>query len=283
VVRRMNRFLVIMLAALSVSSFVRAGVASKAVEETAQVVTRQFGKEVVKELGTEGAALLTERLTVLSARFGETEALAAARRVGPRVFRVVEEAGEESAPQAIRLMGRMGEDSLWIVTRRQSLNLVTKYGDNAAAAILKHKEIAEQVITSLGPVSAKALNAIDGQGARRLAMLAEEGALARIQKDKLLETVAKHGDGAMNWIWRNKGALATAAVVTAFVANPQPFIDGTVKVAETGAEHVAAPVANKIASGIASGTNWTVVFGAAIAAITGVVLLRSRRRSTTSN
>jgi LPXTG-motif cell wall-anchored protein len=256
-----------------------AGVASEAVEETAAIVARQFSKEVTKELGAEGAALLTERLSMLAARYGETEALAAARKVGPRVFRVVEEAGEEAAPQALRLMGRMGEDSLWIVARRQSMNLVTRYGDDAAAAILKHKEIAETLIEQLGPVGARALKEIDGQGARRLAMLAEDGTLAAVpEKQKLLETVAKHGDAAMNWIWRNKGALTTAAVITAFVADPKPFIDGTAKIAEVGAEHVAGPVAAHLSTGIANRTNWTLVFGLLVVGVTGIVLMRTRRK-----
>jgi len=236
------------------------GLKSEAVEAGADYVIRKFGKDVTKELGEEGAELLATKMETLAAKYGEKETVSAVEKVGPRAFRLVEEVGEDSAPKAIKLMDRVGEDSIWIIARKKSMAIFLKYGDDAADAMIKHKEIAEELIEQFGPSSARALKAVGGQNARRLAMMAEDGKLAAVpQKTELLETIGKYGDGAMNWVWNNKGALATTAILAKFIQNPQPFIDGTVKVVDVGGEKLIKPVTTELASGIAKNTDWTVV------------------------
>ena len=110
-------------------------------------------------------------------------------------------------------------------------------------------------------------------------MMADDAALAKIGRtDEVLAVVSKYGDRAMDFIWKNKGSLTVATVLTAFLANPQPFIDGTVDVTKSGLESVAQPLATEIGKG----TQWTLVLPtlAAIVALLIAFRLWLRHRST---
>jgi len=267
--------LVGILGVAAVAPPARAGVKSEVIREGAEFVMRKFGKEVAQELGDGAEQVLARKMEAMATKYGERETMDAVGKVGPRAFRLVEQAGEDAAPQAVKLMGRVGDDAAWVIGRRRSMALFTRYGDDAADAMIKHKEIAEGLIEQFGPAASRALKSLDGQAARRLAMMAEEGQLAAIpERAALLDTVGKYGNRAMDWVWRNKGALATAGVVAAFVHNPQPFIDGTVKVADSAGDKVLKPVLGQVASR----TNWTAVTCTLIGATACYAAWRGRRR-----
>jgi hypothetical protein len=126
-----------------------------------------------------------------------------------------------------------------------------KYGDEGAVAIMKHGTVGEQLVGQFGKEGAEALAKVAPQNGRRLAMLAAQGQL----EPGLMDVIAKHGDQACEFIWRNKGALAVGTTLTAFVANPQAFIDGTQKLSATVADAAVKP----FALGVANNTNWTLV------------------------
>jgi hypothetical protein len=262
----------------------RAGVASSVVTEAADYVVDKFGAKVVaQEVGEQGSEVLATRIGTLAAKYGEEESVNAVKKVGPRVFRVVEEVGEKNAPQAMKLMARAGEDSLWVVARKRSMAIFMKYGDDAADAMLRHKEIAEPLIEQFGDSAVKALTQVDGQGARRLAMMAADGELSKIGRtSEVLDVVGRYGDRAMNFVWRNKGALATATVLATFLHDPQPYIDGGVDLAKTGGEAIIKPAVAEISHGMAISTNWTAVLVTGVAAMTGYLVFRrwtsNRRR-----
>lgn len=86
----MLRYFTIVIYLLFPIGAVSAGVESKAVQEAAEVVSRKFGKQVA-EMGLES---LTRKMELLSAKYGD-DALVAVEKVGPRTFRLVEEAGED--------------------------------------------------------------------------------------------------------------------------------------------------------------------------------------------
>ncbi len=87
----------------------------------------------------------------------------------------------------------------------------------------------------------------------------------------------------MNWVWNNKGALATTAVVAKFIQNPQPFIDGTVKVVDVGTEKLVRPFAGAVVRGVMQNVHWTTILIASIAFLVvslGVFkFMRTRKRS----
>jgi hypothetical protein len=64
--------------------------------------------------------------------------------------------------------------------------------------------------------------------------------------------IANRGDSAMSFIWRNKGSLAVASTMTAFLANPDPFIDGTTKAASAVSENAVKPMVHGTAQAVSS-------------------------------
>ena len=259
-----------------------AGVKTKAAKEAAEYVFGKFGKEAAEQ----GVDTLAQKIEVLAVKHGD-EAITAVKKVGPRTFRIVEEAGEHG-PQAIKLMARNGDDAIWVVAKKNRMAIFMKYGDDAADTMIKHGEIVEPVIESIGKPAVGALNAVSKQNARRLAMMADDGSLAKIgQSDELLTVVEKHGDRAMDFIWRNKGALVVASALSAFLVDPQPFLDGTADITKLVAENVAKPIAlvpGQVAEEAAKRTNWTLLLALIAVCVAGVVALRIwlRHRSSTA-
>jgi hypothetical protein len=136
-----------------------------------------------------------------------------------------------------------------------------RLGDDGAAAILKHGTVGEQLIGQFGKEGAEALAKVAPRNGRRLAMLAAQGEL----KPELMQVVRRYGDEGCEFIWSHKGALSVGAALTAFVANPEPFINGTEKLAETVADAAVKP----LALGVAENTNWTVI-GVMVTAIVAI-------------
>jgi hypothetical protein len=103
-----------------------------------------------------------------------------------------------------------------------------------------------------------------------MAMMAEEGTLAR---PPLVAVIGRHGDRAMEFVWKNKGALATTSVLAAFLANPEPFLDGTVTITGHVAEHALRPISD----GVARETHWTIIVFAAVVMVTGWIRWKFKR------
>jgi hypothetical protein len=239
-----------------------AGATSKLAREAAEYMLKRFERQAARD----SVESMTLRIETLALKHGD-EVYQAARRAGPRGLKLLEEAGEHG-PQAARLMARHGDDALWVVARPSRMQLVARHGDEAAAAMVRHGEIAEPLVATFGKPAAAALSSVGSQNARRLAMMADDGSLAKIgQTSKLLAVVGRYGDRAMEFVWKHKAALAVAAGLTAFLANPQPFLDGTKDLAQVVAENAVKPLAEasgEVAVEAARNTSWTLAVIAAI-------------------
>jgi hypothetical protein len=243
----------------------RAGALTKGLREALEYVGKKFGREVAEE----GAERVTVRLTRLAAKHGDEVVSKAFRRVGPRAGRIVEQAGDQSGV-ALRLLARHGDEAIPLVGRASALNVVARYGDDAAIALMKHGTVGEGLVTQFAKEGAEALAKVTPQNGRRLAMLAAEGQM----KPELMQVVTRYGDQACEFIWRNKGALAIGTAATAFVASPGAFLDGTQKLTATVAEAAVRPLAETpkaVAVEAAKNANWTVLGGLAML-ITGIAV-----------
>jgi hypothetical protein len=242
-----------------------ADVRSEAAREIAEQVLKKFGKEAAEE-GTEKFAVKVE---TLATRHGD-EALDAVKKVGPKAVRVIEEAGANGT-QAAKLLARYGDDGAWLARQPGALPLYAKYGDEAAEAMIKHPGIAEPVVAAYGKEGAEALVKLSKENAVWMSRMVNEGDLAKIgRQQELLGVVSKYGDGAMQFIWKHKKALAVTAGLTAFLANPQPFIDGTRDLTAIAFENVAKPLAETPGK-VLSNADWTPVL-LAIVVVVGVYL-----------
>ncbi len=175
-----------------------------------------------------GKQVLEKSIETCAKKFGLAETKRVFSTVGPEAVNVMENASGKEAPEVFKFMAKKGMDSLYVVGRPGRMAIFLKFGDAAGDAMLKQKGIAEAFINKFGEPAIGAMNAVNEQNAVRLGKMSASGELtAGGQPETLLKVVGKYGDKAMNFIWRHKGALAVGTTLTAFLANPQPFIDGT--------------------------------------------------------
>jgi hypothetical protein len=242
--------ILILAAVLAVTghSDARADLASKIAQETAEFVLKKFGRKVL----TEGTETFAERITSSALRHGD-DVIGAVRRVGPSALSLADEAGEQ-APMVLRLLSKHGDDAaVWVVRRPAGMKLLSQYGDDAAEVLIKHKGLAEPVLEKLGDPALKALGAVGPQQGRRLAMMTDAGELAAIGRTpELMQVISRHGDAAMDFIWRNKGALTVGTGLTAFLAKPDSFINGTTRLASTVGDTAVKPLVQETGRAVSS-------------------------------
>ena len=236
----MNRtfiFLVFLTATLMPLHSARADIKSSAVRKTTEFVMKRFGREAAEQ----GAEVLTRKIGNLASRFGD-DALMACRKVGPKVARFADDAGEH-APLAMRLLAGHGDDAVRVVTRPKQLGLVARFGDDAAETLMKHGEVAEPLLHTIGAPAAKALRGISTQNGRRVSMMVADGQLAKLgRSDELLGVIAKFGDAGAEFVWKHKGALTVGTGLAAFLAAPDSFITGGKDIASIAADAAIKPV-----------------------------------------
>lgn len=245
---------------------------SVVVRETVEFILKKFGKEAT-EIGTEN---LTKRVTLFSMKYGD-DAINAMKKVGPSSFKYLDDAGEVTGNQLVKIMAKHGNESLHVIAKPGRMAIFLKYGEDAGEAMIKHGEICDPFISKFGAPAVKALtNISDNQAARRIVLIQDETGLAT-KMPELLDTVGKYGDKAISFIWNNKGALATASVLAAFLADPKPFIDGTQKLASIPLEGVVSVPTEMVKEGAkeaAKKTNFTLLGVLIILSIASVTTYR---------
>jgi hypothetical protein len=230
-----------------------AAVPAKVIAETVEFLAKRYGDDVLRE----GTETVTEQVTKVAAKYGD-EGLDAVRKVGPKGIKVIQDAGEHGL-DAVQLINRYGDDAVWVISKPKGMAIFVKYGDDGAKALINHKGIAEEVIEAHGKSAVGALNKVGTREARQIAMLQKDGVIkAGKQGDELLDVMSRYGEKAVAFIWRNKGALTVTAVLGTFVADPEPYINGTVKL-------VGAPL-----EAAARNTQWTALGVVGITALTAV-------------
>lgn len=220
------------------------GPVTAALRETAEAMGATVGR------GTAGQAAddVTKAATRVVASHGD-DALPLLRHSGQAA--ALEQAGARS-PEALRLIARKGDEALWIIAEPGKLAIFLKHGEPAADALLRHPGIADSLIGHYGEPAVGALNKLTRMGAQRLALVADEGMLLATPRSlELLPILRRYGDEGMDFVWKNKGALAVMTVLTTFLADPGSYISGARQL-----------IVDPLVSPIAHGVNWTLILAA---------------------
>ena len=147
--------------------------------------------------------------------------------------------GDLAGKAARQVAERLGR-GLRGTTSRQA----ARHFDDAARAVAPHLKVGMTVVPLAGS-SSRALAALAPRNARRLAILAEDGALARSGRwSELLAVIERHGDRAMDFVWRHKGALAVSTILATFLAEPEVFLGGGRELIGGAAQEATQPLAD---------------------------------------
>ena len=188
-------------------------------------------------------------------RYGD-DVLPLVRTTGHQGFAALEQAGER-APDVIRLYARKGDEAVWVISEPNKLAIFLKHGDSAADALIKHPGLADDLIERFGGDAAGALNRVSKSSAQRLAMITNDGLLtATPRSPELLTVIRRYGDEAMDFIWKNKGALTVATVLGSFLADPEAYISGAKQL-----------IVDPLLAPIAQNTNWTLIIVGVLAVV----------------
>ncbi len=135
------------------------------------------------------------------------------------------------------------------------------------------------MLIAFGDDAAKALLKLSKKEALELAGRFASGELAQLPANgapKLLNVLAKYGDQAMEFTQKHWKVLLGAAAFTAFVSDPEPYLNGTKELANVVAENTV----GKVSEAIAGNTNWTLwlsVAGLLIALLVAFRMLLQHR------
>ncbi len=245
-------FIIFILICFFTVSIATAGPVSTAVREAAEYIVKKFGKGA----GGQTVEEVTEATTRAITKYGD-DALPILKKTGHAGFSALEQAGDK-APDIIKLYARKGDEAIWIISQPKKLSIFLKHGDSAADALLKHPGIADSLITKYGDDAAGALNNLSRASAQKLNRIADEGILnATKESPELLSVVRKYGDEAMDFIWKNKGALTVASVLGTFLHDPGRFIGGEETLPNGGKNRIG--FIDRILGPIADNVNWTLI------------------------
>jgi hypothetical protein len=226
----------------------------KAARELAEFLIGKFGAKA----GT--VSKLAPRLEALAAKHGD-DALLALRKGSPAAVELVEQAGVNGG-KALRVLATHGlEAETKILARPAAMKAFVTHGDDAAVAIIKHPGVAENLIEKGGASAVQALTKLEPQAARKLAMLAE-GEMAK--HPEVMGVAAKHGEKAVEFMWKHRKELAVGTAGAAFIANPEPFLNGTSQLIAATGDSLVKPVAESVVKPAVEGVTYlitVVVFG----------------------
>ena len=207
----------------------------------------------------------------------------------PRVVKVVEAYGDDAAralraggaaalpaleahgATAVRFLARFGDDGARLLATEGDsvVALFAKHGDEAVTFMLKHPGVGRDLVEAFGAQAARA-NVTTG-GVVLMNRMAEP-IRASGRAAEIFGVVERFGDRACAFLWRNKGAVFGAAFLAAFLADPEPYIEGAKKL-------IVEPAVGAVKDVVATRTDWTWVFAATGVALVAWAALRNWNRN----
>ena len=223
--------------------------------ELAEAVGLKFGQAAIKD----GVEVFAKRIATVAARHGEEAVFAAVRRSGPEALYAIERAGAGRRVGLAHLPPRRGGGSSMSHGDRRRCSCLRNMVECRGGVVQAqgHRRAIDREARPTGGGST-------GAGwAAKWPSPGNHGSDRRPGEDRkdrrLLSVIGKYGEKAADFVWNHKGALAVSGTLVAFLSDPEPFINGTVKLAEPIAEipgklvnNVVAPVVQAPVNAVAT-------------------------------
>ena len=213
----------VLVAAMPVQSGY-AGVVSiggKAARELAEELAEQAGKRA----GREFVETATVQLSRIAGKCG-AESLDVIQKHGLVAYRVFLKAGDDAGPYLTRAIRVHGDEALRIAQTSAGRAMLREGSDAAIRVVARHGDAAIPLLRRYGDDGVRAFERLSPANGRRLIQLSEENMLKAESIQALMRPLRDHGDRAMQFIWKHKKVFVSIAVVAAFVADPEPYLNG---------------------------------------------------------
>lgn len=244
------------------------GVTARAAREMMDAAVQRSSSRAFSRLVRESP----DQVLAIARRYGD-DGLVAVSRHGRPAMRVLLNSSDEAAAPVLRMIQRHGDDAVRMGQSPQGLRILATENDTMFRVMHQTRGQAYPLLDRYGPRGADVLSRLSASESRQLIQLQRGRHFSDSQFRQILDVVGEYGDRALRFIWEHKGTLALASVFVAFVADPQPFIDGTKDltglVMQTAAEQAGETVRSVFAM-----IRWNVWIGVLLAVVGAKILIR---------
>ncbi|HAS83241.1 MAG TPA: hypothetical protein DCS43_11365 [Verrucomicrobia bacterium] len=272
--------------AIGVTQSAMAGIVSsggKAVREIAEALAEQAGKKASKEF-VETTAVQLENI---AGKCGG-ESLDVISKHGLVAFRVFKNAGDDAGEYLVKAIRIYGDDALRIAQSSAGRSVLRSGSDAAIRAVARHSDAVVPLIQRYGDDGVAALVKLSPANGRRLLQMVDANTLPASRLRDVLATIGKYGDKSLEFVWKHRKVLTSAALLTAFISDPEPYLNGfkdiTLGVIDTAVSPVAEGVGNGISMGmvkIFESIRWNLWIGVLFAILGIRQYIRHRKKSKT--
>lgn len=212
---------------------------------------KKVAREIAEAFGRETLELAEPRIAKLVETHGD-EVGRILRKVGPPGVPAMEKFGAAG----MKILAGWGDDGLRLLAAEgdDAVAALGRYGEKAVELMIRHPGVGKDLLAHFGGQALRAR--LTTESVVYMNRLADPIRISG-RAGQIFQVIERFGDRACLFLWRNKGTLFLASVLTAFLADPQPYLDGVKQL-------VVQPVSEAAQEAVRR-TNWTLVMIAAMA------------------
>lgn len=265
--RRLAPVLVVCLALCSTSLQIQAGRSD--LLDIGKKIARVSGKTV----DDVAATALGKRALLVRTKHGD-EAFQFIQKNGRGSLIAIEKAGE-FAPDIIRLHKKIGKKAFYLAETKRGQTLIMQLGDEVAEPITKLGKKSYPLLEDFGAKAVPLLKKCDDVDVKKLNILKKHNVISQTSEGAaILDICGKYGKKGIDYVYANKKKLLTMAVLTTFITDPEPYINGVKDLGSIAITNVAAPVAQEAAKSI----HWNLWIGVIILILGLVTFFAVKRK-----
>lgn len=204
-------------------------------------------KSGIKSIGKQTLKSNSTRVARLALKYGD-ESIDLVRMGGPRLQKVLDNASFKEGKNLLSFFQKTGSSGLRILDDPKLHQLILKHGDDIGQLVARHSGNGVKLVSKHGSSSIKSLNRLNRVQGQRLYIVSKQGKLAQVSKlssteqSKFWNILSQRGNAVLKWIEHNPKTTLTVATLTAFIAQPDKFLDGVGSILEKIGQGVVIPV-----------------------------------------